>query len=111
MTNLTETPTVSATRVLDVAHSVAAQLGDWAYHPELNITAHTHLVDGPHVHLSLSGRSVTHGEQAGFLEDLAAVLDTIVHVTPSWIGTSATNDYRGTGVSVQAQARIGEVRS
>lgn len=112
MKKLTENPVVGATRVLDTAHSVAAQLGGWKFHPALNITCHNLIVDGPHVHLALSGyRDVTYGEQAAFLEDLAVVLDTVVRVSPSWIGTVAVADYRNSGVSVQAQGRIEEALS
>lgn len=104
MTQTTETLPISLTRVQDIAHQIVAQLGGWRYHPGLSATANTHLVNGPSVTVHLHTEETD--EQAAFLDDLAVVLDTVVRVSPTWVGTVATGDYRSTGVTVQAQGRV-----
>lgn len=100
----THTLPISLTRVQGAAHQIVAQLGGWMFHPGLSAAANTHLVNGPSVTIHLD--TSESAEQAAFLDDLAVVLDTVVRVSPTWVGTVATGDYRSTGVTVQAQGRV-----
>jgi len=111
VTQLTDTVPISATRLMDVAREVVLQLGEFQHHPALVVTTYTQLGDGPHIVIYLAADRASHADQASFLDLLAIALDTVVRVSPTWIGSAYSLGYRGTGVTVAGQGRIVEVSS
>lgn len=109
MTQTTDTPAVSGLRVLDVAHTITSELGEWQYHPGLATDTYNDMVGRPQVNFHLIASKATTGEIAEFLDGLAVVLGTVVHVSKHWIGSATVTDFRGTGVSVYGNGRIVEV--
>lgn len=109
MTQTTDTTPISATRLMDVAREITLQLGEFQHHPALTITTYNQLGSSPHVAILLSADRATTADQAAFLDLLAIALDTVVRVSPTWIGSAYSLGYRGTGVTVAGQGRIVEV--
>ena len=105
---MTQTIPISAMRLQDVAREISLQLGEWADHPALMVTTFNRLGRAPHITFGLVGEDVPQGDQSEFLDQLSTVLDTVVHVTPDWIGDVRRVDYQGSGVTVTGAGRIAE---
>jgi hypothetical protein len=104
-----EVTAMSGLRVLDVAHRVVAELGDWQYHPALVITSRTDLAGAPDVEVRLTSKSTVE-HRVMFLDDLAVVLGTTVYVWgrqdgSRWSRVDA-DDWRGSGVSVSCVLEV-----
>ena len=54
MTQLTDTPTISATRLLDAAREVTLRLGGWQCSRLLTVSVNTWQIDGPTVFFTLT---------------------------------------------------------
>lgn len=111
MTQLTDTVPISATRLMDVAREITLQLGEFQHHPHLMVTTFNRLAGRPHITFGLVGEEVPQADQSVFLDQLATILDTVMHVTPDWIGDVRRVDYQGTGVTVTGGGRIAQVES
>lgn len=111
MIQISDTLTISATRLLDLAREVTLQLGEWQYHK--------HLV----VHLSHSGRPTVYftladdaddTTRADFIDAVSTALDKPIRSLPCQSGgvlmSVSSSGYDLTRVVVSASVTVGGAR-
>ncbi|WP_433701834.1 hypothetical protein [Nocardiopsis sp. CA-288880] len=109
MTYLTDTLTISATRILDLARDVTAELGEWQFHRDLVVSVNNRHGGAPLVYVSLSpdADDTTRRE---FIDAVAQALDTPVTALPCRAGghllSVSVADYDRTGVTVAASVQV-----
>ncbi|GAA0972527.1 hypothetical protein Q7689_00070 [Nocardiopsis tropica] len=109
MTYLTDTLTISATRVLDLARDVTLQLGEWQFHRDLTVSVNNRHGGAPLVYMSLSP-DANDSTRREFIDAFAAAMDTPVAVLPCRAGghllSVSVSDFDRSGVTVAASVQV-----
>jgi len=107
--NLTDTLTISATRILDVARQITLQLGEWQYHRDLVVSVNTFHGDGPLVFVSLAA-TANDATRREFIDAVSQALDSPVSVLPRRAGgqllSVSARGYDWSGVTVAASVQV-----
>ncbi|MEU0236836.1 hypothetical protein ABZ234_04030 [Nocardiopsis sp. NPDC006198] len=109
MKHLTDTLTISATRILDLAQQVAAELGEWQFHRDLVVSVNNRHCGAPLVYVSLS-TSADQAARREFIDAFAGAMDAPVSPLPcragGWLMSVTVHDYDRSGVTVAASVQV-----
>lgn len=108
MTQTTDTPTISATRLFDVAREVTLRLGEWQFSRHLVASVSAHQVGGPSVFFTLSP-SASDSDRLDFIDAFAAAHGMPVTAYPQGGGQLLAVSVREdlSPVSVSASVSVG----
>ncbi|QVJ03017.1 hypothetical protein KGD82_13360 [Nocardiopsis eucommiae] len=112
MTHITDTLTISATRLMDLSREVLLQLGEWQYHRHLTVHASNHQGDAPSVFVTLS-QDADELSRRDFIDAFSMAMDVPVRTFEDgagWLLVVPIPDYDSTGVTVSASVSVGGAR-
>jgi methionine synthase II (cobalamin-independent) len=103
---ISDTLTISATRLMDLAREVTLQLGEWQYHKHLVVSVNNWQIAGPSVFFTLSA-DADRQARLDFIDAFATAVDERVRTLPrqggGWLMSVS---YQDGGVSVGASVQV-----
>lgn len=113
MIQITETLSISATRLMDLAREVTLRLGEWQYHKHLRVAVSNSQLGRPAIFFTLT-HDADRSTRLDFIDAFAVAMDEKVHTTPShydggWLMSVGYQDVSGVHVGASVTITGAEV--
>ncbi|WP_435110113.1 hypothetical protein [Nocardiopsis synnemataformans] len=112
MIQISDTLTISATRLMDLAREVTLQLGEWQYHKHLVVSVNNWQLGRPSVYFTLT-HEADRQTRLDFIDAFATALDERVRTLPrqggGWLMSVSYRDVSGVSVGASVQVLGAEV--